>query len=694
MNLSTPLNQVPSIKKAYLEKLERLGIVTVYDLFFHLPHRYEDYSSVVAIQDLIIDEKQTVIGTVTKITTNRSFHKKMLITEAWVQDPNGDLLKVLWFNQRFIANSLEVGLAVRLSGKVSKDRDGILMTSPALERASRDATHTGRLVPVYSETRGLTSRFFRWQLATLFPKIKDFPDPLPDELRESLHLPTLRQSLAYFHFPKKDSEPLLASKRFAFDEMLLVQLKALQMKALFETSKAKSLKLNKSLLTTFLSKLSFSLTKAQEKALAEILRDLSHTHPMNRLLNGDVGSGKTILAALAALAASSSDTQVALLAPTEVLARQHYENLSQLFGNVNESVALFTGSYRILDGQNVTRKTIQAALANGIVRIVVGTHALLQEDVHFQNLSLIVVDEQHRFGVAQRAKLQDMSFQSHDGSSTLVPHFLTMTATPIPRTLSLAFFGNLDISVLDELPHGRLPIITKLARTENARTQVYKFIDQEIAKGHQAFVIFPLVEESLLMKDVKAAVKEHEDLTQKIFPHRKVGLIHGKLKAQEKEKIMQDFKAKKYDILVATAVIEVGIDIPNATVILIEEAGRFGLAQLHQFRGRVGRSNTQSYCFLFPGTTGSATDRLKVLEKETSGFAIAEADLGIRGPGAFFGTRQSGLPDIAMENLTNMKLISLARDAAESILREDSDLTKHPLLRAALTRFEERIHLE
>ncbi|MCW1888241.1 MAG: GxxExxY protein [Candidatus Moranbacteria bacterium] len=835
MQYRTPLSQIPSIKKAYLDKLERLQITTVYDLFFHLPHRYEDYSSVVPINELRLDEKQTIIGVVTKVSVNRSFHKKMLITEARVEDSSGSSLKVLWFNQRFIANSLEEGLAVRLSGKVTRDRDGLLMTSPALEKASRDATHTGRLVPVYSETRGLTSRFFRWQLATLFPKVNDFPDPLPDEIRESLHLPTLKQSLAYFHFPKKETEPVLASKRFAFDEMLLVQLKALQMKALFETSKAKSLKLNKALLENFLSKLPFSLTKAQEKALAEILRDLTHTHPMNRLLNGDVGSGKTILAALAALAASSNDTQVAILAPTEVLARQHYENLNKLFGSINESIALFTGSYRILDGKNVTRKTMQTALANGIVRIVVGTHALLQEDIHFQNLSLIVVDEQHRFGVAQRAKLQDITIQTNadseqtesdekllhkelsyavrgalftvkkqlglghkeaiyqkalaeelkkqnipftkeasidikyddkkiglyrpdfivdnkiiielkalptigkfekqqvwhylKGSSyevallanfghadieierfinislnksvssqhksvKMVPHFLTMTATPIPRTLSLAFFGNLDISILDELPHGRLPIITKLARTESARTKVYQFIDQEITKGHQAFVIFPLVEESLLMKDIKAAIKEHEELTQKIFPHRKVGLIHGKLKAEEKERIMHDFKAKKYDILVATAVIEVGIDIPNATVILIEEAGRFGLAQLHQFRGRVGRSSTQSYCFLFPGSSQGSLDRLKVLERETSGFAIAEADLSLRGPGAFFGTRQSGLPDIAMENLTNMKLISLARDAAQNILQEDPDLRKHPLLHEALTRFEERIHLE
>jgi ATP-dependent DNA helicase RecG len=694
MQFSTPLHKIPSIKKQSLEKLEHLGIHSVEDLFLHLPHRYEDYSVIVPIQDLVVDEKQTVVGVISKLKTGKSFQKKMLITEAHIIDSNGDTLRVIWFNQRFIAQSLKVDLAIRVSGKVTQDRNGLLMTSPALERASRDATHTGRLVPIYNETRGLTSKFFRWQLATLFPKIDTFPDPLPDDLRQSLHLPTLKTSLAYFHFPKNPTEPQLASKRFAFDEMLLVQLKALQMKALFETSKAKALKLDKKVLSQFLNSLPFTLTKAQTKALKEILHDLSKAHPMNRLLNGDVGSGKTILAAIAALAAATNGTQVAILAPTEILARQHYENLAKLFDSVDESVALFTGSYRILHGQGVTRKTLQGALSSGIVRVVVGTHALLSEDVTFQNLSLIVVDEQHRFGVAQRAKLQDMSFQSKDGSSSLVPHFLTMTATPIPRTLSLAFFGNLDISILDELPHGRLPITTKVARSESARAKIYEFINQEVSKGRQAFIIFPLVEESLAMKDVKAAVIEHEKLTKKVFPHLNVGLIHGKLKAKEKEVLMHDFKEKKYDILVATAVIEVGIDIPNATIILIEEAERFGLAQLHQFRGRVGRSNLQSYCFLFAGSQTGSLERLRVLERETSGFAIAEADLGIRGPGAFFGTRQSGLPDIAMENLTNMKLISITRDIAQSILSEDPTLTKNPLLKTALKRFEERIHLE
>ena len=543
MDYHAPLNTIPSIKKPALEKLARLGIITVEDLFLHLPHRYEDYSAIIPINNLSVGEKQTTLGIITKLKSGRSFHKKMLLTEAIIQDQNGDTLRIIWFNQKFIAQSLSEGLAIRVSGKVTQDRDGLLMTSPALERASRDATHTGRLVPIYSETRGLTSKFFRWQLATIFPKVTLFPDPLPDEIRESLHLPTLKQSLVYFHFPKKEEETRLAEKRFAFDEMLLVQLKALQMKALFETSQSHPLKLDQKTLQVFLSSLPFSLTQAQQKSLTEILRDLNKAHPMNRLLNGDVGSGKTILAAISALAALKSGCQVAILAPTEVLARQHYENLTKIFEPIGESIALFTGSYRLLHGQNVTRKTMQGALEKGIVQMVVGTHALLSDDVYFHNLALIVVDEQHRFGVAQRAKLQDLSFQSHDGSTALVPHFLTMTATPIPRTLSLAFFGNLDISILDELPHGRLPIITKVARSTTARQKIYTFIDQEIKKGHQAFIIFPLVEESLALKDVKAAVKEHQTLTETIFPHRKIGLIHGNLKADEKEQIMQDFKA-------------------------------------------------------------------------------------------------------------------------------------------------------
>lgn len=694
LTFDTPLSQISSIKKQTLSKLERLGIFTVHDMLAHFPHRYEDYSEIRLIETLAPDEKCTVLGTVTSIEAGRTWKKKMFLTEATIEDASGRL-RMIWFNQRFVSQTLKEGMVIRVSGKVTRDREGLLMTNPAFERSSRDATHTGRLVPVYPETAGLTSKFFRWQLANIFKNLRDFPDPVPGEILERLHLPTLRQALFYIHFPKDPKHELIAKKRFAFDEMLYVQLKALQVKALFETAKATPLPFDETALKNFIATLPFTLTDAQRKASFEILQDMAKTRPMNRLLNGDVGSGKTIVAAIAAFIAAQHGLQTAILAPTEVLARQHFENLSRVFSQTQHQLALLTRSYRILDGKTVTRPTLLKAIGAGIPEIIVGTHALLQEDVAFERLALIVVDEQHRFGVSQRARLQELSFSSLDGSEETVPHFLSMTATPIPRTLTLAFFGNLDLSLLDELPKNRKPIITKIAATDADREKIYAFIRSEVVKGRQAFIIFPLVEESLALKEVKAAVAEHKHLVETVFPHLSIGLVHGKMKAKEKEAAMRDFHEKKYDILVATAVIEVGIDVPNASIILIEEAERFGLAQLHQFRGRVGRAEHQSYCFLFPGkASGENNERLKVLEKSASGFEIAEADLGIRGPGAFFGTRQSGLPDIAMENLTNIRLITIARDEAKNILQTDPKLAKHPLLTQALQKFEERIHFE
>jgi len=694
MTFDTPLSHILTIKKPTLAKLERLGIVTVRDMLYHFPHRYEDYSAILSIDALASEEKCTIEGTITDISAGRTWKKKMLLTEATLTDNTGQI-RLVWFNQRFVSQSLETGMTIRVSGKVSHDREGLLMQNPAFERSSRDATHTGRLVPVYPETAGLTSRFFRWQLTGIFQKLSDFPDSIPADILERLHLPSLKQALFYIHFPADATHELLARKRFAFDEMLSVQLKALQVKALFETAKAQSLPFDETVVKKFVSSLPFTLTNAQRKAGYEILRDMERPQPMNRLLNGDVGSGKTIVAGLASFVTAENGCQTAILAPTEVLARQHFESFSTLFQNTGHGVALFTSSYRILDGQSTTRPTLLKAIRAGIPKIIIGTHALLQQDVSFEKLALIVVDEQHRFGVSQRARLQELSFESIDGSQELVPHFLSMTATPIPRTMTLAFFGNLDLSLLDELPKNRKPIITKIGSTERDRQKIYEFIRSEITKGRQVFVIFPLVEESLAITDVKAAVVEHQRLTETVFPHLSIGLLHGRLKAKEKESVMRDFKDKKYDILVATAVVEVGIDVPNASIIMIEEAERFGLAQLHQFRGRVGRGEHQSYCFLLPGkSSGEYNERLKVLEKSGSGFDIAEADLALRGPGAFFGSRQSGLPDIAMENLTNMKLITIARDEAKRILATDPLLKKHPLLQKALRIFEEKIHLE
>lgn len=694
LTLTTRLDTFSSIKKPQWLRLKRLGIETVEDLLFHFPTRYEDFATIVPINELQENDRVTVEGTITSISTQRTWKKKMLLTEALIQDPSGRL-RVLWFNQKFVSQTLHDGMSVRLSGKVSRDREGLVMQSPAFERTERTATHTGRLVPVYPETAGLTSKFLRWQIALIFQKITDFPDPIPKDILNELHLPDRKTSLAYLHFPKNEKQILLAEKRFAFDEMFFLQLKTQTVRSQAKQSRALAIPSDPKATEHFIKVLPFTLTHGQEQAMRDILSDLEKQTPMNRLLNGDVGSGKTVVAAIAAEAVARSGYQVAFLAPTEILAEQHFKTFQKFFTHQGINCALLTANFHTLNQDAVTRPTLLNAIKSGIVSIVIGTHALLQEDVSFEKLVLIVVDEQQRFGVAQRAKLQELSFVSHDGSTATVPHFLTMTATPIPRTLALTLFGNLDLSLLEELPKQRKPIITQLAKNEMDRTKVYTFIREHLQKGEQAFIILPLVEESRALEEVKAATVEHERLQKEIFPEFSLGLLHGRLKGKQKEKVMRDFQEKKLHILVATAVVEVGIDVPNATIMLIEDADRFGLSQLHQFRGRVGRGVQQSYCFLFPGKNASAENaRLQALEKTANGFELAEIDLKLRGPGTFLGERQSGLPDIAMESLTNMKLIQIAREKASTLLKNDPSLTTHPLLRKTMNRYEERIHLE
>lgn len=705
MILDTPLDTLPSITPYYLVRLKKLGIESVRDLFFHFPARYEDYSVIRSIGDLVPDERATICGTVSAFKSVRTFRKNMLITEATLTDDSGSI-RIIWFNQKFVAQTVKVGISIRVSGKVTTDKQGLIFSNPAFERAERDETHTGRLVPIYPETAGLTSKFFRWQIGdTLKKSIHDIPDFIPGEILERLHLPTLAHALAYIHFPKSAEETLVAQKRFAFNEMLLVQLKVLLAKSSWDTSKAVPFPRAEDDAQPFISKLPFELTGAQRRATAEILADLTQAKPMNRLLNGDVGSGKTAVASIACSVVTREHHQSALLAPTEVLARQHYETFMKLFQHTNTKVSLLTQAYQFLDGKPVARATLLSALKAGMIDILIGTHAIIQKDIRFKNLALIIVDEQHRFGVAQRAYLQDHARNMSDGLDTTIPHLLSMTATPIPRTLTLAYLGNLELSILDEMPKNRLPIITKIAKNNADRNAIYDFIRKHIGDGRQTFIILPLVEESEALADVKAATAECERLKKNIFPDLSIGLIHGRLPARmpkaggkskdSKESVMRDFKERKHDILVATAVVEVGIDVPNATIMLIEDADRFGLSQLHQFRGRVGRGVHQSYCFLFPGENGSTENaRLKILEKTNDGFEIAEEDLKLRGPGSFFGIRQSGLPDVAMANLANVKLVKISRTEAEGLLTKDPSLETHPLLQKELKRFEERIHLE
>lgn len=694
LSFSTRLDTLPHIKPFHFIRFKQLGIETVRDLFMHCPARYEDFTALVPISAVQPGERVTVEGVVRDLSSKQTWKKKLFLTEALIDDDTGTL-RAIWFNQRFVGETLRVGIRVRLSGKVVGEGEERSLQNPAFERAERMATHTGRLVPVYPETAGLTSKFIRWQIATLFQKLPDFPDAVPGDILARLHLPSLRKALQYLHFPRNEKEVLLAKKRLAFDDMFLLQLKMLEVQSLFAHAKSLSLPEVPEHIEEFTRSLPFALTAGQIRAQRAIAADLTRCIPMHRLLNGDVGSGKTLVALLAILQTTLNGAQAALLAPTEILARQHYATFRRLLSEQGHSLALLTADQRLLDGKPLGRTGLLAAIRSGIARITIGTHALIAEDVAFERLALIVVDEQHRFGVAQRAALQEKTTFVRDGERTNVPHFLAMTATPIPRSLALTLFGNLDLSLLDEVPAHKQPISTKVIGSDREREAMYACVREEIARGHQAFVILPLIDESKALASVKAATAEHARLARDIFPDLRLALLHGKMKSRDKEKIMQAFQNQDFDILVSTAVVEVGIDIPNATVIIIEEAERFGLAQLHQFRGRVGRGPDKSRCYLLPGKFGSPENaRLQALEKTESGFSLADIDLKLRGPGSFLGHRQSGLPDIGMESLTNVKLIEIARSEARALLERDPGLRSCPALRRALDTFDERLHLE
>lgn len=719
LQINTPLKNIPKITPKYAKTLEKLGLFTVRDLLLYFPFRYDDFSKTVEFSENYLGETVTIEGKIIKTKLNRIFRRRMTIVEIILQDKNNIPLKAVWFNQPFILESLKEDVIVRLSGKLERQGKYFFMNSPAWEKASRDATNTGRLVPVYSETVGITSKWIRWQIKELLGHSMskcEFVDVLPYEIRKKFNLYDIYTAVNQLHFPESKEKLIRAQKRMAFEEMFLVQLKSLEVKKQWEGNNSINIKFDEKLIKNFVSKLPFKLTDAQRKASFEILKDLEKSKPMNRLLEGDVGSGKTVVAAIASLQAVSAGYQAAIMAPTEVLARQHFLSFSELLKDFNINIALLTNSYQLkvtgnqqlVNGKNskttsyklpvtsydkVSRTELLKEINSKKINLIIGTHAIIQKDVAFKNLALIIIDEQHRFGVAQRAALQQETMGIKDGKNKTIPHLLTMTATPIPRTLAIAFFGSLDLSILDEIPKNRKPIITKIIPPA-AKNSTYSFIKNEIKSGRQIFIIFPLVEESKALSEVKAAVEEHRKL-EKIFPEYKIGLLHGRLKAKEKEKVMQDFKDKKSQVLVSTSVVEVGIDIPNATVMVIENAERFGLSQLHQFRGRVGRGEHQSYCFLFTeSNTQKSIERLRAMEKTNDGFEISKIDLELRGPGQFFGTMQSGLPDIAMENLSNIKLIKLAREEATSLLKSDPQLKKHPLLADALQKFSEKIHLE
>ncbi len=718
MNLSTPIEKISGIGPVFQKKLKKLGIKTIQDLFFHFPRRYDDFSNLVPISKVKINEICTVRGKILEIKNSQTWKRKMAITQAIVEDKTG-AIGAIWFQQPYLTRIFKKGDYLFLSGKVTIGRNEIYLSNPAYEKSLKsELTHTGKLVPVYPETEGLSSRWLRYILRPLLTRFRStIPEILPRKIIKENNFPSMGQALWQIHFPDSEKLAKAAQKRFSFEEIFLIELFVLRERARLAKEKSIPIPLDLELIKKFVKSLPFSLTGAQKKSAWQILKNMERNMPMNRLLEGDVGSGKTAIAIMAALNVVKAGHQVAFMAPTEILAKQHFREVSKLLSGFKIDIGLLTGKqdqFRSKKLKNeiieISRKKLLEKILKGELDILIGTHALIQDKVKFGNLALVVLDEQHRFGVKQRAKLCKSS--KNERGQRIIPHLLSMTATPIPRTLALTLYGDLDLSIIDELPRGRKKIITKSISPEE-RKKSYNFIRKEIKKGRQVFVICPRIEgndndeESRLNQDinlsesklnwakVKAVEEEYEKLSKEIFPDLKIGMLHGKMASKEKEKTMKDFKNKKIDILVSTSVVEVGIDIPNASVMLIEGAERFGLAQLHQFRGRVGRSKYQSYCLLFTDSHSKKTrERLKALISSENGFSLAEKDLQLRGPGDFRGTRQWGIPDLTMNALGNIRLVEKARESAKETLQNDPLLKKYPALRDKLGKFRERIHLE
>ena len=692
-SLDSPVTVVKGISTAFSARFGKLGVKTVRDLLYFFPHRHLDYSKLKFISQLTEGEEQTIVANVWQAQVTMPGGRRS--TEAIVGDETGNI-RALWFNQPYLAKTLTTNVRIMLSGRVSLFRGRHMFLSPEweiMEGPDFIGVHTARLVPVYPLTQGLRPRQVRKLMKGFIDRwagqVTDF---LPGELKKRLGLLELPVAISQAHYPEDVATKDKARVRLAFDELFLLQLGVMSKKRQWQESRPGTpFDVKKPVLKQFLDSLPFKFTSAQDKVLGEILNDLGQSRPMCRLLQGEVGSGKTVVATAALLVTAANGYQGAFMAPTEILAEQHFATVCQLLSKLGReegegylqsysgflerplTVALLMGDIR-----QARKKKIQKEIQAGDIDIVIGTHAIVQKGVDFKKLGLAVVDEQHRFGVEQRSALREKGFN---------PHMLVMTATPIPRTLALTLYGDLDLSVINELPPGRQTVKTKWLRPEQ-RESAYAFVRKQVAAGRQAFILCPLIEESDAII-AQAAVVEYERLSQEVFPDLRVGLLHGRLASLDKDTVMESFRSGKVDILVSTPVIEVGIDIPNATVMLIESADRFGLSQLHQFRGRVGRGKEQSYCMLLaenPSEVGR--ERLDIIENVQDGFKLAEEDLKMRGPGEFFGTRQSGLPDLRMAKISDVALLELARSEAIKLFHVDAGLerTEHRPLARELAR--------
>jgi ATP-dependent DNA helicase RecG len=650
MDLTSKITELQKVGPIFARKFEKLGVNTIEDFFYHVPSHYLDYSLITTINKLRPEETATIHAKI--ISIKNIFSKRGLRMQIGSVEDSTGKITVVWFNQPFLIRTLYPGRTVSLSGKVGWFNRKLCFSSPDFEilgDVGKPTVHTGRLVPVYPETSGLSSKWIRTLMLGAYQSIGDIADFLPVDVVKESDLLTMNDAVKFVHFPKDLKEAEKGRERLAFNELLNLELTSLHRKINWKKNKvANKIKIDHVSMNQFVDTLPFKLTDSQVVAVKEILTDLTKDYPMNRLLEGDVGSGKTVVAAAASFAAFLNGCQTVIMAPTQILANQHYETFKKLLTAYGVRISLITSDLKKSElGRN---------------DVFIGTHALIHSKINFDKVGLVVIDEQHRFGVEQRKHLVKKSG---------TPHTLTMTATPIPRTVALTSYGDLDLSVLTEMPKGRQKVTTWFV-PETKREKAYKWIDSQISvHNSQAFIVCPLIEDSMVetMADIKSVTSEFLKL-RSIFKNQKLGLLHGRLKPAEKTKVLDSFKDRKLDILVTTPVVEVGLDIPNASVMVVEAAERFGLAQLHQLRGRVGRGKEKSYCLLFSNIKYSK--RLSAMEKMHSGFELAELDLKIRGPGEIFGTAQSGFPELKVASWNNYSLIKKAKDTANDVINNPS----------------------
>jgi ATP-dependent DNA helicase RecG len=710
----------PRLKTEQKRALTKLGIRTIRDFLYHFPSRYENAGPTGTITGITAGSEVTLYGTVRKPDIRKTWKSRRPVAEAWLEDASGKI-KMMWFSQPYVAKTLHDGMVVKVSGRVAGEGTKVYLANPEIDKSpirpeeihdslfsKSTETPDESLHPIYSESKGISSLWITHAIRKVFEAgvHEGLADPIPADILARYNLPSLSSALVFIHAPQRLPDAMAARKRFAFEEVFALQIVMQQRRRVLLREEALPVTVDRTKLNDFIASFPFPATAAQLSAIESITADFEKTHPMLRLLEGDVGSGKTAVAAATAYMVATSlpkgriagTLQVAYLCPTEILAKQHFSTFVSYFKDHPIPIGLITGSecrkfpsrVRYEESAKLSKPAFKKMVANGEIPIVIGTHAIIEKSLAFKYFAYAIIDEQHRFGTMHRQKLAT--------KGTIAPHLLSMTATPIPRTLALTIYGDLDLTLLDQMPVGRKPILTQVLGPEK-REQAYARVHAELAAGHQAYVICPRIDEpdpakelALIAKSVKA---EAARLKKEIFPKATIGILHSKMRPAEKEEVMKDFENGEIDILVATSVVEVGVNVPNATVILIEGAERFGLAQLHQLRGRVIRSTHQSYCFALPESFGQATkDRMKAFTTAKNGFELAEYDLALRGAGELAGGRQWGISDIAMEAIKNLKLVEAARTEATRLVAEDTELQNYPVLKARALAADKEMHLE